>query len=76
MLTLIRRGLAVRRQRTAGAIRDLGASALEWAVISAIVITAAVVIGGVVMNVVNSKTDKLNNCGTYDAKSTAAPANC
>jgi hypothetical protein len=42
--------------------RDLGASALEWAVISAILVTAAVLIGGIVYRVVSEKGDEINNC--------------
>jgi Flp pilus assembly pilin Flp len=44
--------------------RELGASALEWAVISAIVVTAAVLIGTVIYNVVNNKTAAIKNCGS------------
>jgi hypothetical protein len=47
--------------------RDTGASALEWAVISAILITAAVLIGGVIYNVVNQKKDAINSCGSLGA---------
>jgi hypothetical protein len=42
--------------------RDLGASALEWAIISAIVVTAAVVIGGIIYKVVQDKGTTLENC--------------
>ncbi len=42
--------------------RDLGASALEWAVISAILVTAAVIIGGIVVAVVRQKGQDLQNC--------------
>jgi hypothetical protein len=42
--------------------RDRGASALEWAVISAIVVTAAVVIGGIVVKVVQDKGSTLERC--------------
>lgn len=41
---------------------DLGATALEWAVISAIVITAAVVIGGIIYKIVGDKGKALQNC--------------
>lgn len=42
--------------------RDLGASALEWAIISAILVTAAVVIGGVIYRVVQTKSATLETC--------------
>jgi hypothetical protein len=48
-------------------MRDAGASALEWAVISAILITAAVVIGGVIYNVVSNKSDAIQACGSLGA---------
>lgn len=42
--------------------RALGASAIEWAVISAILVTAAVVIGGIIYNVVEDKGQKIEDC--------------
>jgi Flp pilus assembly pilin Flp len=36
-----------------------GASAIEWAVISAIVVVAAVLIGKTIMSLVQNKSDKL-----------------
>lgn len=41
---------------------DRGASALEWAIISAILVTAAVLIGGVIYNVVQDKGGALEQC--------------
>lgn len=58
MTTLLLRALA--RVRSAG--RTLGASAIEWAVISAIVVTAAVVIGGIIYNVVEDKGGDISRC--------------
>lgn len=57
-------GYAVARARALRAADDkeLGATALEWAVISAIVITAAVVIGGIIYNIVSKKGDQLKSC--------------
>jgi hypothetical protein len=57
-------GVGVDRARAVRAEprRDLGASALEWAIISAIVVTAAVVIGGIIYNVVQDKGATLENC--------------
>jgi Flp pilus assembly pilin Flp len=54
------RARVARSTRTAD--RDLGASAIEWAVISAILVTAAVLIGGVVYSVVRSKSRALETC--------------
>lgn len=42
--------------------RELGASALEWAIIAAVVVVAASVIGGVIYNVVDSKSQQLQQC--------------
>ncbi len=42
--------------------RDLGASALEWAIIAAIAVVIATVIGTVVYNVVQKKGTQLQNC--------------
>ena len=46
---------------------DCGASALEWAVISAILVTAAVIIGGVIYNVVSDKSKDIQACGSLGA---------
>lgn len=51
---------ALERVRRGG--RTLGASAIEWAVISAILVTAAVVIGGIIYNVVEDKGSKIEDC--------------
>lgn len=63
-LTFWRYGLL--RARTAraasGEDRDRGATALEWAVISAILLTAAVLVGGTVYRVVQSKSSDLERC--------------
>jgi Flp pilus assembly pilin Flp len=61
--TLWRYGLARAQQaRSTRAERDLGASAIEWAVISAILVTAAVLIGGVVYTVVRDKSNAIATC--------------
>jgi Flp pilus assembly pilin Flp len=54
---------------------DRGASALEWAVISAILVTAAVIIGGVIYNVVQDKSNQIESCGALgaDAQSCTQP---
>ena len=50
------------RERAAALRGDLGASALEWAIIAAVVVVAASVIGGVIYNVVDDKTAQLEQC--------------
>lgn len=43
-------------------VRDAGASALEWAIIAAVVVVAASIIGAVVMRLVQDKADILDDC--------------
>lgn len=43
---------------------ERGASVLEWALIAAVVVVAASIIGAVIINIVQKKTDDLNNCAT------------
>lgn len=69
MLLLVRTalvlwGAGLHRARTVRSAprRDRGASALEWAIISAILVTAAVLIGGIIYNVVQDKGSQLENC--------------
>ena len=49
-------------RRMARGARDAGASALEFAIIAAIVVVAASVIGSVIYNVVQTKSDNLQEC--------------
>lgn len=42
---------------------DLGASAVEWAIISAIVVTLALVIAAVVRGVVDSRSEQIKEGG-------------
>ncbi|NAZ83731.1 hypothetical protein GTR02_18110 [Kineococcus sp. R8] len=56
--------LSARARRAAAGGRDLGASALEWAVIAAVVVVAATLIGGAVFNIVRTKTADLEKCST------------
>jgi Flp pilus assembly pilin Flp len=42
--------------------REHGASALEWAVIAAIVVVAATAIGAAVYNIVQDKSSQLEDC--------------
>ena len=45
-----------------GEDRELGASALEWAIIAAIAVVMATVIGSVIYNVVDTKSTNIQNC--------------
>jgi Flp pilus assembly pilin Flp len=51
--------------------RESGASALEWAIIAAISVVMATVIGTVIYNVVNTKSQDIQRCG-----SVAVGSNC
>jgi Flp pilus assembly pilin Flp len=64
-LTLMRDG--IERVRST---REHGASALEWAVIAAIVVVAATAIGAAVYNIVQNKSDQLENCANQPVGST------
>lgn len=44
--------------------RDLGASALEWAIIAAISVVIASIIGAVVYSVVNDKGSSIKKCAS------------
>lgn len=43
--------------------KDRGASALEWALIAAVVVVAAALIGAAVYNVVESRAAQVQECG-------------
>lgn len=49
-------------RRVSRGARDAGASALEFAIIAAIVVVAASVIGAVIYNVVDTKSSNLQEC--------------
>ncbi|MEX2292014.1 MAG: hypothetical protein WD794_17015 [Mycobacteriales bacterium] len=49
-------------RRVGRGARDAGASALEFAIIAAIVVVAASVIGAVIYNIVDTKSTQLDNC--------------
>lgn len=68
---MLQYALARHRALMADEDRELGASALEWAVISAIVVTAAVLIGTVIYNVVTKKTTAISNCGSVANNATS-----
>ena len=42
---------------------DTGASALEWAIIAAVSVVMATVIGTIIYNIVSSKSTDIQNCG-------------
>ncbi len=50
------------RARLARGDRERGASALEFAIIAAIVVIAASLIGGVIYKIVDDKSKKLQSC--------------
>ncbi|MDH2413236.1 hypothetical protein [Nocardioides sp. CER19] len=52
-----------RAQRLRRAERgERGASVLEWALIAAVVVVAASIIGAVIINIVTKKSTELDNC--------------
>ncbi|MEZ0165122.1 hypothetical protein AB2L27_10140 [Kineococcus sp. LSe6-4] len=56
--------LLTRARRAAATGRDCGASALEWAVIAAVVVVAASLIGGAVYKIVQDRSRDLQTCAT------------
>ena len=64
LISRLARLLSARPRRAAASGRDAGASALEWAVIAAIVVVAATLIGGAVYNIVQSKSAELEACAS------------
>lgn len=52
--------------------RELGASALEWAIIAAISVVIATVIGTVIYNVVQGEGTKITNCANVPVGGTCA----
>lgn len=53
--------------------RDAGASALEFAIIAAIVVVAASVIGAVIYNVVETKSTDLQTCADQAVSAKCTP---
>lgn len=51
----------------ASVARERGASALEWAIIAAIVVIAATAIGGVILHVVTKDAGQISKCGNLPA---------
>lgn len=60
-------------RRVTRSARDAGASALEFAIIAAIVVVAASVIGAVIYNVVDKKSSKLQTCADQAVSAKCAP---
>jgi hypothetical protein len=56
------RVLSTRARQAARTGRDAGASALEWAIIAAVVVVAASLIGGAIYNIVQDKSAQLESC--------------
>lgn len=56
-----------------GEDRELGASALEWAIIAAISVVMATVIGAVIYNVVSTKSTNISNCANQPVNTSCAP---
>lgn len=54
--------LRERLRRNVSDVRDRGASAIEFAIIAAVVVVAASVVGGVVYGIVSNKSDQLKAC--------------
>jgi Flp pilus assembly pilin Flp len=48
---------------------ETGASVLEWALIAAVVVVAASIIGAVIFNIVQDKSGELENCANRPAGS-------
>lgn len=57
--------------RVARGARDAGASALEFAIIAAIVVVAASVVGAVIYNVVEARSEQLEDCANQPIGSEA-----
>jgi hypothetical protein len=53
--------------------KDRGASALEWAIIAAISVVMATVIGAVIYHVVSSKSSDIQNCANQPVNSSCSP---
>lgn len=53
-----------RVRRDLVAKQDRGASALEWALIAAVVVVAAALIGAAVYNVISTRAEQVQDCGT------------
>lgn len=66
-VTLMRGAIGHARDRRRD---ERGATVLEWALIAAVIVVAASVIGGVVYNIVTTKSASLEECANQPAGST------
>ncbi|GAA0288822.1 hypothetical protein [Kineococcus aurantiacus] len=66
------RVLSARARRAARDGRDAGASALEWAIIAAVVVVAASLIGGAIYKIVQDKSQDLQTCASVAVGSSCA----
>jgi hypothetical protein len=57
---LMRGWIARARARAIHGPRDLGASVIEWVIISAIVVVIAIAVGGILMNTISNKANSIN----------------
>jgi Flp pilus assembly pilin Flp len=57
----------------AAPLKDRGASALEWAIIAAVVVVAASIIGGVIFTIVQNKGSKLTSCAAQPVGAACTP---
>jgi Flp pilus assembly pilin Flp len=53
--------------------KDRGASALEWAIIAAISVVMATVIGAVIYHIVSTKSSDIKNCANQPVGATCSP---
>lgn len=66
---------AVRRRLTLGRqAADRGASAIEFAIIAAVVVVAASLIGGIVYKIVDTKGKQLQTCADQPVGGSCTPA--
>ena len=63
----------VRARLASGGHRERGASALEFAIIAAIVVVAASLIGGVIYKIVSDKSKKLETCASQPVGAACTP---
>jgi hypothetical protein len=57
---LVRGWIARARSRAIHGPRDVGASVIEWVIISAIVVVIAITVGGILMTTIRGKAQSIN----------------
>ncbi len=65
---LIQTAITRARALRADDSRERGASAIEWAIIAAITVVAAIAIGAIVYRIVDQNSTKLQNCQAANAQ--------